>query len=362
MIWQELKKINWWITGTVLILGILGIVFIYSAGFDGEKINPIYQKQIVWWLIGFLGFVLAYYVDFRTLGSNAYILYALSIFILMGVLFKGRISHGAQSWINIAGFSLQPSEIMKLVMVFVLARYLSDHQLEKHRLKFLFMPFILSIIPLILIIKQPDLGTAMIFMPIIFAMVFAAGARLKYLINLMIVSAMSIPFFWMFLHEYQKDRIRVFLNPNIDPLGAGYTIIQSKIAIGSGGLFGKGWLSGTQSQLNFLPERHTDFIFSVIGEEWGLAGTFFLIFCYFKLIQTALDITQHTRDKFGVYMVLGIVSIFTLQVVINIGMVMGVFPVVGIPLPLISYGRSSLLSFILMMGFLVNLSKQKSFH
>ncbi len=359
MIWQELKKINWWITGTVLILGILGIVFIYSAGFDGEKINPIYQKQIVWWLIGFLGFVLAYYVDFRTLGSNAYILYALSIFILMGVLFKGRISHGAQSWINIAGFSLQPSEIMKLVMVFVLARYLSDHQLEKHRLKFLFMPFILSIIPLILIIKQPDLGTAMIFMPIIFAMVFAAGARLKYLINLMIVSAMSIPFFWMFLHEYQKDRIRVFLNPNIDPLGTGYTAIQSKIAIGSGKLLGKGWLMGTQNHLKFLPERHTDFIFSVFAEEMGFVGCMVLLLLFIFFIYQGLRITDQSNEIFSQLLGVGITIMVAAHVIINIAMTIGLMPITGIPLPFLSYGGSNLLTMMISFGLLQNICRNR---
>ena len=158
----------------------------------------------------------------------------------------------------------------------------------------------------------------------------------------------------------QKDRLLVFLNPNIDPLGAGYTIIQSKIAIGSGRLFGKGWLAGTQNQLNFLPERHTDFIFSVIGEEWGLLGAVLLIFFYFMLIQTSIHIAQQVKDKFGTYVATGIIAILALQVIINIGMVMGLFPIVGLTLPLVSYGRSSFLLFIVMLGFLLNLSKKRT--
>jgi rod shape determining protein RodA len=169
-----------------------------------------------------------------------------------------------------------------------------------------------------------------------------------------------VPFAWNILKPYQKDRLLVFLNPNIDPLGAGYTIIQSKIAIGSGQLFGKGWLSGTQNQLNFLPERHTDFIFSVIGEEWGLVGAVILISLYFVLIQTGLTIASQVKDKFGMLVTVGIVSILAIQVIVNVGMVMGLFPIVGFTLPFVSYGRSSLLIFVVMMGFLLSLSRKRN--
>jgi len=213
---------------------------------------------------------------------------------------------------------------------------------------------------MVLIFRQPELGTSLLLFGIFLIMLFATALEYRYIFTLVGLCLAIVPFAWHFLKPYQKDRLLVFLNPNIDPLGAGYTIIQSKIAIGSGQIFGKGWLSGTQNQLNFLPERHTDFIFSVIGEEWGLMGALCLVTLYFLLILTSLNIANQVKDKFGMFVSIGIVAILTLQVVINIGMVMGLFPIVGLTLPFVSYGRSSFLIFIIMMGFLLNLSKRRT--
>ena len=211
-----------------------------------------------------------------------------------------------------------------------------------------------------LIFKQPDLGTALLLFGIFLIMLFATELEYRYIFGFLGICLAAVPFAWNILKSYQRDRLLVFLNPNIDPLGAGYTIIQSKIAIGSGQIFGKGWLSGTQNQLNFLPERHTDFIFSVIGEEWGIVGAMVLVILYGLLIYCSLDIANQVKDKFGMFVAIGIVAILTLQVVINVGMVLGLFPIVGLTLPFVSYGRSSFLIFIVMMGFLLNLSKRRT--
>jgi rod shape determining protein RodA len=197
-------------------------------------------------------------------------------------------------------------------------------------------------------------------MGLFLVMLYASGIALRFYLGLLGILSLALPLAWSFLKTYQKDRLLVFLNPSLDPLGAGYTITQSKIAVGSGELLGKGWLSGTQNQLNFLPERHTDFIFSVIGEEWGLLGGILLVYCYGTIIYCGFKIARHNKDPFGQLVAVGIVSILAMQVVINIGMVMGLLPVVGITLPLISYGRTSFMVFAILLGFLLNLSKKRT--
>jgi rod shape determining protein RodA len=215
-------------------------------------------------------------------------------------------------------------------------------------------------VPFILVLLQPDLGTALLLLPIFFAMLVVSGASGKHIAGMMIAGASAAPFFWHFLREYQRQRLLVFINPNIDPLGAGYTIIQSKIAIGSGGLVGKGWLNGTQNQLNFLPERHTDFIFSVVGEEFGFLGASALVILFFVLVKKALVIASQTSDMYGRCIATGIGVMLAMQVIINIGMTIGLMPVVGIPLPLMSYGGSSLLSTMIAIGLLLNVGMRRS--
>jgi rod shape determining protein RodA len=224
----------------------------------------------------------------------------------------------------------------------------------------LIFPLFFTLLSFGLIFKQPDLGSAILVFGIFVVMLFVSGIEWKPFLAFIGVCAAAVPVGWHFLKDYQKDRLLVFLNPNIDPLGAGYTIIQSRIAVGSGQVFGKGWLAGTQNQLNFLPERHTDFIFPVIGEEWGFLGAIFLLGCYFALILTGMQIARHTKDRFGHLVAVGIVSILTLQVVINMSMTMGLSPVVGITLPLVSYGRTSFIMFMVMMGILLNLSLRRN--
>jgi rod shape determining protein RodA len=346
----------------------VGLMAIYSATAQNFRVS---QKLFYDQLMGVgVSLVIMYAlrrIDYRKLYDIAYFSYGATILLLIFVLVSGRHALGATRWIQVGGISFQPSELMKIALILALARYFSN---RRPNLSFDFsstsrlfwrdfiVPFLMMMAAMILIFKQPDLGTSLLMLGIFLAMIFVNGIDYKYLIGFFGVSLAVLPIAWKLMRQYQKDRLLVFLNPNIDPLGAGYTIIQSKIAVGSGQIFGKGWLSGTQNQLNFLPERHTDFIFSVVGEEWGLIGSLFVVACYFILIQVCLSIVEQIKDRFGLLVAVGIISILTIQVIINIGMVMGIFPVVGITLPFMSYGRTSLLVFALMMGFMLNLSKK----
>ncbi|MBI5024509.1 MAG: rod shape-determining protein RodA [Candidatus Omnitrophica bacterium] len=364
---RGLEKKIWLYTISIMIIGLIAL---YSASFENVRVS----RQVFYDQLGcaVLGLILMYVIsrlDYRHFYDFAYIIYALNVLLLFFVLVSGRHALGARRWIDIAGINFQPSEVTKVAVIFLLARYFS-----KRRPRFLFdiigkmevilmeiiFPLFLVGLSLGLIFKQPDLGTAIVVFGIFVTMLFAGGFKVRYVLGFLGVVVAMVPFGWHFLKGYQKDRLLVFLNPNIDPLGAGYTVIQSKIAVGSGQIFGKGWFAGTQTQLNFLPERHTDFIFSVIGEEWGLVGALTLIYCYYQLINCGLDVARQLKDKFAMLVAVGVVSILILQVVINIGMVMGLFPVVGLTLPLVSYGRTSFLAFTIMIGFLLGLNKRRT--
>ncbi|HQP10241.1 MAG TPA: rod shape-determining protein RodA [Candidatus Omnitrophota bacterium] len=360
------KKI--WIY-TVMIVA-MGLVALYSASHENVRVSQeIFYDQLFCAIIGFGVMYLFGKVDYRKFYDAAYVFYALNIGLLIFVLIGGRHALGARRWIDLGGFSFQPSELTKLSLILMLGAYFSNRRprlpygfFSRTQVLFwdLLIPLFITLVPMYLVFKQPDLGTALLLFGIFFVMLFTTDLEYRYIFGLLGVCLAAVPFAWGILKSYQKDRLLVFLNPNIDPLGAGYTIIQSKIAVGSGRIFGKGWLAGTQNQLNFLPERHTDFIFSVIGEEWGLLGALLLLTLYFLLISCSLNIAHQVKDKFGMFVGVGIVAVLTLQVVINIGMVIGMFPVVGLTLPFVSYGRSSFLIFILMMGFLLNLSKRRT--
>lgn len=354
---------------TVLIMS-MGLVALFSASFHNVRVpQKIFYDQLLCAVVGLLFMYFLGKIDYRRFYDAAYFFYGINVAMLMMVLLAGRHALGATRWLNVGGISFQPSELTKLAVILALGRYLSNRrpklafnwQTNAHYIwRDLVYPFLLTVVLMGLILKQPDLGTALLMLGICITMVFANGIDLRVLGTFLGIGMMLMPFAWHTLKAYQQDRLLVFLNPNIDPLGAGYTIIQSKIAIGSGQVFGKGWLGGTQNQLNFLPERHTDFIFSVMGEEWGFMGGLFMIVIYALLIRCGLDIAAQVKDKFGMLVTVGIVAILTLQVIINIGMVMGLFPIVGLTLPLVSYGRSSFMVFVVMMGFLLNLSKRRT--
>jgi rod shape determining protein RodA len=280
----------------------------------------------------------------------------------------GSARLGAQRWLKFGWFNFQPSELAKIVMTIFFARYFSRKNADDVSLlsgKFgifrgLAVPFFFAAIPMGLIVEQPDLGTGMLLLFLFVSMLYLTNVKLRYIIILIVLIIIPLPFMWHFLRDYQKDRLMVFLNPNIDPLGAGYTVIQSKIAIGSGGFFGKGWLLGTQSQLRFLPESHTDFIFATFSEEWGLLGSFGLLFLYYLLIRQGFLIAQRTQDNFGRLMAFGISLMLAIQVIINVAMNIGFAPIVGIPLPLMSYGGSSVFVTFIALGILVNIDKRRA--
>ncbi|MBF0569364.1 MAG: rod shape-determining protein RodA [Candidatus Omnitrophica bacterium] len=354
---------------SVIIMG-FGLVALYSATSDNVRVS----QQVFFDQLFCAGLALAIMyifsrVNYRLSFDVAYILYGLSLFFLLFVLVFGRSALGATRWFSVGGVSFQPSELSKLTVIFFLARYFST---RNPKLSFdvrssfyagwrdLLFPFFITLLSFALIFKQPDLGTGLLVIGIFIVMLYASGLDSKPFWAFLGFCAVMVPIGGHFLKPYQKDRLLVFLNPNIDPLGAGYTIIQSRIAIGSGQLFGKGWLSGTQNQLNFLPERHTDFIFSVVGEEWGFLGALFLLGAYFVLIYTGVNIAARVKDKFSHLVTVGIVTALTLQVTINMSMTMGLSPVVGITLPFISYGRTSFVVFAIMVGILLNLSQRRS--
>jgi rod shape determining protein RodA len=352
---------DWTLLALVLSICVIGIINIYSAVFSSSEIQiPHYLKQIQWVLLGLVFMIIVFLIDYRIINEGAYVIYGLSVALLVIVLLYGYTTHGSQRWISLGGFSFQPSELMKLTVVLALSRYFDDHKSnEPYTLKELFSPFLIVLVPFLLILKQPDLGTALIIIIIFASMVFFIGVNWKSVAIVFTGCLMLMPIGWHFLKDYQKDRLIMFLNPDNDPLGAGYHIIQSMIAIGSGGIFGKGFLKGSQTQLKFLPEQQTDFVFSVFAEEWGFVGALILIILFTALIFWGLKIALHSRDLLGTLISFGITALISWEVFINIGMVLGILPVVGIPLPFLSYGGSAMIVLMTATGLLMNVSVRR---
>ena len=352
------------------LISAIGVFSIYSSTFHGQEEGwqDIHRRQVLWIILGVLFFFIFYNLNYRRLWDATYPLYGLGILLLFMVFILGITRLGAQRWLRLVWFNFQPSEFVKIIMIIFLARYFSRKSSEEISLsvsKFriwqgLAVPFIFVSVPVALIIEQPDLGSALMVVFIFVAILYLAGIKFRYIAMVISAGIISMPVLWHFLRGYQKERLMVFINPNLDPLGAGYTIIQSKIAIGSGGILGRGWLSGTQSQLRFLPESHTDFIFATFAEEWGLFGALVLFLLYYILIAQAIDIGLRTRDYFGKLLAFGIASMIGIQVVINISMTMGLAPVVGLPLPLMSYGGSSVVITFIALGILANIDRTRA--
>ena len=345
----------------VLILITLSVFFVYSAAFDkSEGISKaFYQRQLIWGAIGFLFFLILFSLDYRRLLHFSFLIYGFGVLFLLLVLFVGTTKLGAQRWLNLGGFAFQPSEFSKLSLILGLTSYLSLFAERRFRFRHFIGALVIVGIPMLLILKQPDLGTALIYVPIFLVMLYVANVPLRYLVSLVVCGAAIAPLFWSFLREYQKNRLLVFIDPDRDPLGAGYNLIQSKIAVGSGGIWGKGWLEGTQNQLNFLPERHTDFIFSVIGEEFGFLGSVLILFLFFILIAGALNIADKAKDQPGQVMAAGIAAFFIAHVFINIGMTIGIMPITGLPLPFVSYGGTSLIAVLSALALLQNIYSRR---
>ncbi|MFC1577323.1 rod shape-determining protein RodA [Candidatus Omnitrophota bacterium] len=341
---------------------LLGVLFLYSATYNmtPEFSKSLLLKHVLRAVIGILCLLMIVGIDYQRIIDASYVIYAVNVFLLVMLLFMGDVRLGAQRWFAIGGLTVQPAEFIKISLILALAAYIGHKRQQMDDPGSLAAPFALAAVPFFLIVAQPDLGTALLLLPILLAMLFIGGSALRHLCVISGLGIMSMPLFWRFLRDYQKDRLLVFINPNVDPLGAGYTIIQSKIAVGSGGLFGKGWLSGTQSQFNFLTERHTDFIFSVVGEEWGFVGSMVLVALYLLIILRAFSILNSTNDIYGKLIVAGVISLLSVQVFVNLGMAIGIMPVVGLPLPLISYGGSSLIATLIAIGLLLNIGLRRS--
>lgn len=357
-----LKNLDWWLIAAVLILMGCGLGLIDSATHSfavstGKAWHV--QRQSMFMLFGLAIVTASLAFDYRVLKNYATKLYILNIILLLAVMFVGQSQLGAQRWIQIGSMSFQPSEFAKVFLIICLATFMDKRIEWLEEFKDYLPVFVYILVPFILVMRQPDLGTSLTFIAILIGMIFVSGFKYKWFFRMGLAFMALMPAFWMILKDYQKNRIRVFLNPELDPFGSGYHVIQSKIAIGSGGFLGKGWLAGTQSQLNFLPENHTDFIFAVAGEEFGFIGTVFIISMYMIIIWRGIAIALDADDTFGMLLATGVTSMFMFHVMVNIGMTAGIMPVTGVPLPFLSYGVSSLTTNLMLVAILLNIKVKK---
>jgi len=355
---SHFKTVDWVLILLVLVNSLIGLFMIHSSShyIPGQHT----QKQLFWIFIGVLVLFLLLSVDYNFFVEYSPFIYTASVLVLGAVLMFGSLTAGTKSWIKLPFFQIQPSEITKISMILILAYLFKEFKKRTIPLNLSLLSSGLVAIPLILIALQPDLGTAMTYLPILLGPLLLAGMNKKIVVLIVIFGLVLGILGWnFFLKDYQKDRIRTLIFPEKDPLGTGYHILQSKIAIGSGGFFGKGYKKGTQSQLKFLPARHTDFIFSVIGEEFGFAGVLVVMFLYFLFISRLLRSVYASRDRAGVYIVFMVFMMFVSQFLINVLMTVGLFPVAGIPLPFYSYGGSSLVTNFIAVGLVLNVKMRR---
>lgn len=349
------------LVATALLLALIGVAMIYSTGGEVAPAwrRAMYLRQLLWIVFGIGGLLLCLTVKWGTMVRLSYLLYGLNLLLLLLVLWLGKRGLGAQRWLALGPLSLQPSELMKISLLLALAKYLGERGGEVRRPRGLVVPLLLALVPSLLVLRQPDLGTAIVLLVLGLGMIFLSGLPWVYLFYSALLGFVGLPFFWSLLRDYQRERIVAFLNPSRDPLGSGYHIIQSRIAVGSGKLWGKGWMAASQSQLNFLPEHHTDFIFAVSAEQFGFLGSVVILLLYLVLISRGLRIANQASDLFSGLLAGGIVILFLFQVVVNVGMVSGLLPVVGIPLPLMSYGGTSMVVTMMAIGLLLNIRLRK---
>ncbi len=357
-----IQHFDWWLLILTLALIGVGVVTIYSAAEPGARgMGQIFAvKQAVWGALGLVLMAAVFSFHYQALDRWVWGIYALTVLSLAWVLVFGKTVSGSQRWIAIGSFAFQPSEMAKLTAVIVLAHFLSRAGTARGLgFRDILAPAALLSVPFGLIVIQPDLGTGMVIMIIAASMVLFAGLKRRVLVILVLCALLSGPTLYVNLKDYQKERIKTFFNPDRDPLGAGYHIIQSKIAIGSGMFSGKGYLKGSQKALSFLPEQHTDFIFAVLAEEWGLLGSTALLVLLFAFLARGLGAGYRSKDPFGAFLCVGAASYFFWQIFINMGMVMGILPVVGVPLPFISYGGSSMLAAMTGVGIFLNVGMRR---
>ena len=356
---------DWVLLGLVILVAAIGILTIYSAtrSLSGGAQLTYHIRQSGWLGFSVVGLLLTVAMDYRWLQRFAYALYGLGLVLLLVVLVKGRMGMGAQRWLSLGVVAFQPSEIVKIFFILALSRYFAEVKRPFGMRDIIKVSALFLLAPLALLLLQPDLGTGLIFCFIFICMVLIVGVRRKVLIALILSMALAVPFlgsvFWSGLKPYQRNRILAFVQPQADPSGIGYQINQSKITIGSGALLGKGYLKGTQGTLRFLPEKHTDFIFSIFAEEWGFVGAVALLMLFLLVLVRGLETAQMAKDRFGYFVSMGVVAMFALYICINLAMTLGLAPVVGVPLPFMSYGGTALVTNFVAVGLLVNIRMRR---
>ena len=350
---DKLYSIDYILVIGVLILGIVSMFAMYST--DGGEFKYHTKSHILRFSVFFLLFLILSFVQIRLWHKTSYIIYLVFFLLLLAVKYFGLTSSGSQRWLNLYFMNLQPSELMKVGLILFLAKYYHRVSIENiNSIKYLFLPIIVLIAPVLLVVMQPDLGTSILIAAGGIVVAWLAGVRFKFFAYALLILIASLPIAISFLKPYQKSRILTFLNPDRDPLGAGYQIIQSKIAIGSGGLFGKGFLNGSQSYLDYLPEKHTDFIFTLFSEEFGFTGSIFILLLYGVIVSRIIKIGNITRSNFGKLYCYSFGTAFFIYVIVNMGMVLGLLPIVGSPLPIMSYGGSSMMAMMFGLGIVMS--------
>ena len=334
----RLSNVRWGLLLVALMLSVVGTATVHSA--SAEMPVGYLTRQLAWIGAGALLFLVLVSIDYQRLALLALPLYAVSLALLVLVMFVGQVRGGARSWFGVGGFGVQPSELAKIGTAVLLARYLAGLEGEYLRLREIAIASVIVLVPMGLLVLQPDLGGALMYLPMLGAMLLVAGIKKRYLVIAAVTLSVAAGIGWGFMHPYQRDRVLTFLNPERDPLGAGYQVRQSKIAVGSGELLGRGYMQGTQSQLRFLPARHTDFIFAVLAEEWGFLGVACVLFLYGTFLFGCAEVAARARDRLGLLLVVGFLATFGFHILYNTAMVVGLVPITGIPLPFLSYGGS----------------------
>lgn len=358
------KKLDINLIIVILALNVIGLINLYSATHGPNTVNvaTLFISQIMWLLVGWTVFLVMTLLDYSLVSRIALGVYILNLLAILYVTFFGKVALGAQRWIDLGFFRYQPSETMKLALIMLMAKILSTRNTMGPGMGFkeMMLPLFVLGVPFVLVVEQPDLGTAMMLAAIGGSMVLFAKVKRIILASAIVMGIIALPVAWKFvLHDYQKNRILTFLSPTNDPRGTGYNSIQSKIAVGSGRFFGKGFMKGTQSQLEFLPERHTDFIYSVLSEEHGFLGSVSVIGLFCFLFITGIRIATNARDKFGALLTVGVLCYVFWHMFINVGMVIGLLPIVGVPLPLLSYGGSSMLTTMAGLGIVSSVAYRR---
>jgi rod shape determining protein RodA len=356
-----LINFDWGLLAALLLVSALGLVNLYSICSSSWEVSSVYfYRQLYWVALGLVVIFCVLPVNYTTIIRYSYYLHAGALLILVVVILIGKTALGSQRWLSLGPISVQPSELAKITFILALCKfYVENSSARPFRLRDLWLPFFFLLMTFFLIYIQPDLGTGGIIVLVFFSLLFFVRVDKKSFFVFSAASLVMVPLLWFFLKDYQKKRVLTFLNPELDPLRSGYQIIQSKIAIGSGSFLGKGFTLGTQSQLRFLPEQHTDFAFSVWGEEWGFLGCVVLLLLFFLVLYRGLGIAFNSKNASGALLSICIVLLLFWQIIINIGMTIGLFPVVGVPLPFFSYGGSSMLTCMFAVGLLLNISMRK---